>query len=155
MQPTRQQLRADALGGIRAVVGALSRSARSVERRTGVTNAQLFVLRELAGTEGLSLSELAARSLTQQSTVSAVVARLVEQGLVRRERAKDDRRRLRLSLALAGRRVVRDAPEPATGRLLGALDRLTTRELRSLTDGLDALTSALGIEHGAPGMLFE
>src|ERR671935_128422 len=103
--------RALALQCIRALVGTLSRSARAVERRTGVTNAQLFVLQQLAAGEGLSINELAARALTGQNTVSTVVARLVERGLVRRKRAEDDARRAVVSLPPAGRRLLERAPE--------------------------------------------
>jgi DNA-binding MarR family transcriptional regulator len=155
MSSNRQRLRANALDGIRALVGALTRSARSVERRTGVTTAQLFVLRQLAECDGLSLGEIAERTLTRENTVSVVVARLANQGLLRRERADDDRRRLRLSLTAAGRRVLARAPEPTTGRLLDALDELTSEQLLMLSTGLEALIAALGLESRAPGMLFE
>ena len=155
MASTRQRSRTHTLDAIRALVGALARSARSVERRTGVTTAQLFVLRQLAESDTLSLSEIADRTLTRQSTVSVVVARLVAKGLVRRERAADDRRRLELSLTPAGRRLVGRAPEPTTGRLLAALDQLTNEQLRSLSTGLDALIAVLGVEPRAAGMLFE
>jgi DNA-binding MarR family transcriptional regulator len=148
-------LRVDTLDAIRALVGALTRSARSVERKTGVTTAQLFVLRQLAASETLSLSEIADRTLTRQSTVSVVVTRLVAQGLVRRDRAADDRRRLELSLTPAGRRLLARAPEPTTGRLLTALDELTSDQLQSLSRGLDALIAVLGVEPRAAGMLFE
>lgn len=155
MASTRQRLRGHTLDAIRALVGALTRSARSVERKTGVTTAQLFVLRQLAESDTLSLSEIADRTLTRQSTVSVVVARLVAQGLVRRDRAADDRRRLELSLTPAGRRLLARAPEPTTGRLLTALDKLTREELDSLSAGLDALIGVLGVESRAAGMLFE
>ena len=155
MTPKRQQLRAQTLDGIRTMVGALTRSARSVERRTGVTTAQLFVLRQLAERDGLSLGEIAKCTLTRQSTVSVVVARLERQGLLRRDRADDDRRRLELSLTAAGRRMLARAPMPTTGRLLAALDELTDDQLWSLSTGLDALIAALGLESRAAGMLFE
>ena len=155
MSSTRQRLRVHTLDAIRALVAALARSARSVERRTGVTTAQLFVLRQLAESDTLSLGEIADRTLTRQSTVSVVVARLVERGLVRRDRAAEDRRRLELSLTPAGRRLLTRAPEPTTGRLLTALDELTTDQLQSLSTGLDALIGTLGLESRAAGMLFE
>jgi DNA-binding MarR family transcriptional regulator len=120
-----------------------------------VTTAQIFVLRQLAERNGLSLGELAERTLTRQSTVSVVVARLAKGGLVRRDRAVADRRRLELSLTTAGRRVLARAPEPTTGRLLSALDQLTSPQLVALTSGLEALIAALGVESGAAGMLFE
>jgi DNA-binding MarR family transcriptional regulator len=87
--------------------------------------------------------------------VSVVVARLERQGLLRRDRADDDRRRLELSLTAAGRRMLARAPMPTTGRLLAALDELTDDQLWSLSTGLDALIAALGLESRAAGMLFE
>lgn len=155
MPSNRQRLRTNALDGIRALVGSLTRSARSVERRTGITTAQLFVLRQLEACDELSLGEIAERTLTRESTVSIVVARLAKRGLVRRDRAADDRRRLRVTLTPAGRRVLARAPEPTTGRLLGALDELTSEQLLALLTGLDALIVALGLESRAAGMLFE
>jgi DNA-binding MarR family transcriptional regulator len=153
--PNRQRLHASALDAIRTLVGALSRSARSVEQRTGITTAQLFVLRQLAERDGLSLGEIAERTLTRQSTVSIVVARLAKQGLLHRARAAGDRRRLELSLTAAGRRVLARAPEPTTGRLLNALDRLKRAHLEALADGLEALVAELGLESKSAGMLFE
>ena len=47
---------------IRRLVNTLGQSARSVEQRTGVTNAQLFLLREIANADGSSINELAARA---------------------------------------------------------------------------------------------
>jgi len=155
MTSSRQQLRARTLDGIRALVGSLTRSARSVEQRTGVTTAQLFVLRQLAESDGLSLGEIADRTLTRQSTVSVVVGRLVKAGLVHRQRADDDRRRLELSLTGAGRRLLGRAPMPTTGRLLAALDELSEDQLRSLSIGLDSLIGKLGVESRRAGMLFE
>jgi hypothetical protein len=60
-----------------------------------------------------------------------------------------------LSLTARGRRVLARAPEPTTGRLLGALDELTKAQLLGLSTGLDALTAALGLESRRAGMLFE
>jgi hypothetical protein len=64
-------------------------------------------------------------------------------------------RRLELSLAAAGRRLLARAPEPTTGRLLIALDELTDDQPHSLSAGLDALIAVLGVESRGAGMLFE
>ncbi len=146
---------AGALRRVRRLVGTLQSSARAVERRTGVTNAQLFLLRALEEREQLSLGELAALAGTQQSTASLVVARLVRSGLVRRRPSPEDGRRVLLSLAPRGRKTLRHAPVPATARLLEALEGLTALELRALTRGLEALERELGAQPDEPAMLFE
>jgi DNA-binding MarR family transcriptional regulator len=146
---------AEALRRIRLLVGTLQASARSVERRTGITNAQLFLLRALQECDHPSLGELAATARTQQSTVSIVVQRLVKTGLVRRRRSPEDGRRVLLSLTAMGRATLRHAPVPPTARLLEALGALSRAELGCLIRGLSALELRLGVVREEPGMLFE
>lgn len=147
--------RGDALRALRALVAALSRSARSIEWRTGFTNAQLFLLRQLAAADRLSVNELAARARTNQSTVSSVLGRVVRAGLVDRARSPQDRRRVALSLTSKGRRLVRRAPTPPTSALFHALESLTDAHARALAEGLGALLVALGLEPDGSPMLFE
>src|SRR5579885_2556290 len=69
---------------LRRLVRELRDSARLAQGRTAITGAQLFVLRALAAEPGLSINELAERTMTHQSSVSVVVSRLVARGLVTR-----------------------------------------------------------------------
>jgi DNA-binding MarR family transcriptional regulator len=71
------------------------------------------------------------------------VSRLVEQGLVARKAADDDRRRLSLGLTARGRAIIRRAPETGTSRLLRAADHLSDRELHGLAMGLSKLVDGL------------
>src|SRR5579871_3350761 len=144
-----------ALQCVRALVKVLRRSARAVERRTGVTNAQLFILRQLAATDGLSINEIADRALTGQNTVSTIVARLARQSLVRRGRVLSDGRRVVVTLTPTGRRLLRHAPEPPTARLLTALDRMPVGSVAALGRTIRALLQALGASDEVAGMLFE
>jgi len=156
--PTRNRPRsgrANALGQLRALISGLSTSARAVERRTGVTNAQLFLLQQLATDGPHSLGELAARAQTTPSTVSIVVARLGRAGLVTKIRAAEDRRRAVVTLTAAGRRLIRRAPEAPTARLLAALERLTSGEARTLERGLAPLLHHLALSADNPPLLFE
>ncbi len=147
--------RTAALELLRTLIATLSHSARAVERHTGVTNAQLFLLQQLDAADTLSVNELATRARTQQSTVSTVIARLVRAGLVRKMRAPDDARRAVLSLTPAAKRLLRHAPAPPTASLLHAVERLHDGDARSLAAGLRALIKALRLESREPAMLFE
>lgn len=144
-----------AIRGLRTLVAALGRSARSVESRTGFTNAQLFLLRQLATAERMSVNDLARLARTSQSTVSSVLGRLVRAGLVVHRRAADDGRRAELSLTPAGRRLLRRAPTPPTESLFEALESLTDPEARALATGLLALLKLLSLEPDEAPMLFE
>jgi DNA-binding MarR family transcriptional regulator len=147
--------RADAARAIRALVAALRRSARGVEQRTGITNAQLFILQQLRRADARSINELAALAHTQQSTVSLVVSRLERARLVRRARSTEDRRRVLVSLTAAGRRLAGAAPEPPPARLLRAIRSLRPAELRALLAGHRALARSMGTSLSTPPLLFE
>src|SRR5262249_5588713 len=87
------------LDSLRRIVRSFRVSARAVEGRLGISAAQLFVLHQLAESDASSIDELAARTLTHQSSVSVVVARLAERGLVVRRTARDDARRTEIALS--------------------------------------------------------
>ena len=133
------------LDSLRSIVRELRLASREVEQRVGVHGAQLHALRQLADSPATSLTELAERTHTDISSVSVVVSRLVEQGLVARKSADDDRRRLSLGLTARGRAVLRRAPETGTSRLLRAAHHLSDREVHALATGLTKLVSGLDV----------
>jgi DNA-binding MarR family transcriptional regulator len=143
------------LDGIRRIVQALRESSRSAEKRVGLSAAQLFVLLKLSGERALSVNELAARTLTHQSSVSVVVARLVEAGLVVSTRSETDARRVEIALTRKGRAVLAKAPEAAQDRLITAITALPRVRRKALAEGLELLADAMAPRGRSPRMLFE
>jgi DNA-binding MarR family transcriptional regulator len=143
------------LDSIRRIVHALRVGSRAAEKMVGLTSAQLFVLYKLADGPTLSLNELADRTRTHQSSVSVVVQRLVDRGLVDRARSGGDARRIELHLTAAARRLLGDAPDTAQQRLIAAIERMTTASRKNLSQMLIHLTDELGSPDSAPMMFFE
>ncbi|HUQ83305.1 MAG TPA: MarR family transcriptional regulator [Gemmatimonadaceae bacterium] len=127
------------LGALRSIVRELRLASHEAVQRVGVHSAQCHVLRQLADSPGLSMTELAGRTHTDISAVSVVVSRLVEQGLVVRRPAEDDRRRLSLRLTGRGRAAARRAPDTDVARLTRAASRVSGRELHTLAGDLSKL----------------
>lgn len=138
---------------IRRIIRVLRISARRAERELGVSGAQLFLLQKLAEGPAGSLNELAERTLTHQSSVSVVVSRLVERGLVARERAALDGRRVEFRLTRSGARLLRSFPAMPQIQLFEAVRVLPERDLRTLARLLRRLTKAIGAA-GEPASLF-
>jgi DNA-binding MarR family transcriptional regulator len=143
------------LDDLRRIVRVLRESSRAAERKLGVTGAQLFALRNLAGDPPLSLNQLAARTRTHQSTVSVVVRRLVERDLVKRAPSALDARRLELSLTRRGRALLARAPLAAQDRLIEGLTRIDAHERHALASALHSLVGAMGLSAEPPHMFFE
>lgn len=108
--PTDPQIVMDSL---RRIVQALRQSATHSEQATGLTAAQLLVLKRIQAHEGLSVNELAAATFTHQSTVSEIVSRLEARSLIRRARAAADGRRVELYLTEAGQTALTASPVSA------------------------------------------
>ncbi|MCC7009945.1 MAG: winged helix-turn-helix transcriptional regulator [Acidobacteria bacterium] len=143
------------MDAIRRIVQALRESSRRAEQHSGLSGAQLFVLQRLADAPASSVNELAARTHTHQSSVSMVVARLVDQGLVRRAPSAVDGRAVGLALTARGRRAAEGAPDLAQQRLIQAIGKLTPARRRALAASLRDVAEGLAVPEGAPAMFFE
>jgi DNA-binding MarR family transcriptional regulator len=140
---------------LRRIVRFLRLADREAEAAVGLSAAQLFVLASLAEHPSRSLAELAERTLTDQSSVSTVVARLVDTGLVARTLAPTDRRRTQLKITAAGLRVLRTAPRVPQTRIADVVRGMPAARRSELVRALEGLASAIGANEIAPQMLFE
>src|SRR5688500_12761750 len=119
------------LDAIRSIAHCLRVSPGEFERKSGVSAAQLEVLRQVKKRPAFSVYELALRTHTRQSSVSTIVARLAEKGFVRRAAARSDARRISISLTSAGRAVLRKSRDMSQARLVGALETLSRADRKS------------------------
>ena len=143
------------LDALRRITQAIRLSSSVVQDSLGITGAQLFVLQQLAEVPGASLRELADRTLTDQSSVSVVVSRLVAAGHIARKTSATDARRTELTLTATGRALLRRAPELAQARLVATLRGVPAHQLtvaaRVLHDAARAVSSSAEPAH----MFFE
>jgi len=143
------------MNAIRSVVRALRVNTRSIEGKLGISLAQLFVLQQLSEKPADSLNELAERTATHQSSVSVVVRRLVDRGLVTRVAATSDRRRVQIALTPAGEAVLRGAPPTIQSDLMHGMARMNPEQRATLAELLEVWLLASGIDLAAPPMIFE
>jgi DNA-binding MarR family transcriptional regulator len=143
------------LDSIRRIVRALRVGSRAAEKSIGLSGAQLFVLQALKDSPATSINELAERTRTDQSSVSVVVHRLVDRGLVDRIPFAGDARRVELSLTAKGRRLLADAPAAAQDRLIAALEQLSAADQTHLAALLSEVVLRMGESDGNVEMFFE
>ena len=116
----------------------LRRLESDLERETGLALADFDVLAQLARAGGeLRMTELAARALISRSGMTRRVARLVEEGLVRRADADADGRGVVVALTDAGvARLAETAPAHARGISKLFVAQLDDQELAILEGAL-------------------
>ena len=143
------------MNAIRGIVRALRVNTRSIELQLGISLAQLFVLQQLADHPAESLNDLAERTATHQSTVSGVVRRLVERGLVSRTAATSDKRRIRIELTPSGEQMLRGAPKTVQEYLMEGMGRMRPDQRATLADLMELWVRESGIDLASPPMMFE
>jgi DNA-binding MarR family transcriptional regulator len=155
---TQRDLVADmttVMDSMRAIVRALRISTRAVEKQIGISGAQLFVLQQLEQASARSVNELADRTSTHQSSVSTVVSRLVERGLVKRAASAVDGRRMEISITDRGRKLVASAPRTVQMRMQDAMRRMPQEQVHALAEAIGQLVRAGGFADTPPPMFFE
>src|SRR4051812_34362454 len=143
------------MDAIRAVVRALRINTRAIELQIGISLAQLFVLQQVADRPAESLNDLAERTATHQSSVSVVVRRLVDRGLVTRRASAADKRRVQIALTPAGEKLLVGAPKTIQVRMMAALETFKQEDRQELSRLLTSWLDAAGISYATPPMLGE
>jgi DNA-binding MarR family transcriptional regulator len=124
---------------LRAHATLMRRLDTDLARETGLGLADFDVLAQLASAHGeLRITELAERALISRSGMTRRVARLVDEGLVRRDRATSDARGVVVALTEAGiRRLAETAPIHARGISKLFVAQLDDKELALLERALN------------------
>jgi DNA-binding MarR family transcriptional regulator len=144
-----------ALVAIRRLVRTLRTTAVSVERATGLSTAQTFVLQLLLEAPAESMNDLAARTSTDQSSVSVVVTRLEAKGLVARLDSATDARRTQVVITEAGTALMQRKPPTVQERLTQALAFMKPHSLGHLATELNNLVALLGADEEPATLIFE
>jgi len=143
------------LDSFRHLVQELRVADREAEGKLGLSGAQLFVLQKLGKESSISVNDLADRTCTHQSSVSVVVHRLVDRGLVRRKESQTDRRRLELSITAEGKKLLARSRYSPQDRMIEAVESMPARDRKQLGLLLNEVVEAMGLGAKTPEMFFE
>ena len=119
---------------LRRISRNLDLHSRELEKQYGLTVPQLNVLWSVGTSNGVPIGQIAERISLSSATLTSIVDRLEEHGLVLRERSPEDKRQVLISLTPQGRTVLESGPQPFHDcfiRRLGSLERWQRTELLS------------------------
>ena len=133
----------EVLEQFRIVFKSIRRHYQSVERRAGISGAQLWALAQVAGRPGVTVGDLAKSLAIHQSTARNLLRRLEGLGLVARQRRGKDQRVVALFATPQGLKVLKRAPQPLSGVLQQALSDLPVGNLQVLRRELRKLIAAM------------
>lgn len=138
---------------LRRIVRSLQTASRSRPTGGNLTGAQFWIMQQIGRAPGISLTRLAAQTLTNTSTVSEAAARLVNAGYVKRVSHQADARKITLTLTSRGAAVLRGSEQPVQEQLTNALVALPTQKLSRLADTLEQWVSEARLQRTPASML--
>lgn len=140
MEPSRSAVQVDRElpARLRLVVMRLARRLRQ-QAEEGATASMLSALSTLERLGPLTLTELAQLERVQPPSITKVVGRLEEEGLVKREGDAKDRRVSRITLTAKGKRSIEQNRSRKTAYLARGLESLQPEDLAVLARALDVL----------------
>jgi DNA-binding MarR family transcriptional regulator len=132
----------------RLIADSAAMLSRAIDRRArevGLTGPQWVMLMRIAHGMGSTAAELCRSIGYDSGSMTRMLDRLVDQGLIRRDRSEEDRRIVRLSLTEAGE-ALRPGLSPVAVEVLNQhLQGFTAEEVATLTSLLRRL-----LANGAP-----
>ena len=125
------------------LVHALDVRSKRMAQTLGVTGPQRLVIRLVGQKPNQTASELSTMLGKHPSTLTGVLARLEERGLILREADAEDRRRARFKLTAAGKRIDRDRAGTVEAAVRRALSRCETGEIQHTLGVIERLAAEL------------
>ena len=132
---------------IRRLVQASELYTKELNKKYQVSAAQLNCILTLYENGPLLSSQIAKHMMVKSSTVTGVVDRLENKGLVERLRNSHDRRMITIQLTEAGKKLAENAPPPIQQRVIDGLKNLTEVEKDQIVASLNMLTTMLDVRN--------
>jgi MarR family 2-MHQ and catechol resistance regulon transcriptional repressor len=94
---------------------SFERSSTNTIRQLGFTHSQFDIIATLGNTPGMTCKELGEKTLITKGTLTGVLDRMEQKGLIQRERSADDRRHFFIKLTPLGEQTFREIFPKVTG----------------------------------------
>ncbi len=128
---------------LRRIIRSIDQHNKQLGRRYELTVPQLVCLRQLLVDGQLTPGQLAKAVYLSQATVTGIIDRLVDKGLVNRERSSLDRRKMLVQLTDRGTQMANDMPWPLQERFSQSLADLKGEDIEQIDTMLKRLVEMM------------
>lgn len=136
----------DVLIAVRRIVRAVDLHSKKLMKASGLTSSQRIVLQTLTQKGPVIPSAIARDVSLSQATVTVILDRLEQRGLVSRQRSQTDRRNVVVEICDAGRQCLADAPPALQSGFLKSFGELADWEQQMLIASLQRIAELMSAE---------
>ena len=137
--PADEKITDQVLLAIRQITQAIDLHSRYLSKHHGLTGPQLIILKEIGKTGEMTVGEVARAISLSQSTVTGILARLENRGLIVRRKSTADRRAVNVDLTDACRQFLAEAPPPLQDNFLAGFNNLESWEQLMILSALQRI----------------
>jgi DNA-binding MarR family transcriptional regulator len=146
MPGTNLSVEQQIVASLRKIMRAVDLHSRRLFEVFGMTGPQLAALQETGRLGPASAGAIAHAIHLSQGTVTGILTRLENQGLITRTRSEADRRSVMVEITPQGRRVLDLAPSLLQDRFREGLERLEGWERTQILATLQRVAALMGAE---------
>lgn len=133
----------EVLASIRKIIRASDIYSSKLRQLSGLTSAQLLLIRAIENNPSASLGQLADEISLSQATTSTILKRLEASGYIYRTRSDSDRRKSQVFLAERGAIALSRAPKPLDQGFLDRFKRLKAYEQTAIVSSLQRVADMM------------
>lgn len=131
---------------IRRLMQAGELYTKELNKVYNISSAQLICLVTLYENGPMPPSQIAKLMMVNSSTITGIIDRLEQKGLVERMRISTDRRVITIELTKNGEVLAENAPPPIQHKLFDGLSKVSEEEIKNIADSLLKLTNMLDVQ---------
>lgn len=136
----------EVLIALRRILRATELHSKRLNKTLGLTFPQLLLLKKLENRTQVTASKIASELSLSRATITSIVDRLEKRELVLRERSKEDRRVIYLSLTPQGEKMLETAPTPLQENFIYNLKNLEEWQQTMILSALQQVASMMDAE---------
>jgi DNA-binding MarR family transcriptional regulator len=142
---SQNELSREVLIALRQITRAIDLHSTFLKNTLGITGPQLVALGEIENQKGINPGELARRISLGMGTMTNVLDRLEEKGLILRARRKVDKRVIELELTEEGTTLLREKPPLLQESFLKRFSALANWEQHQILSSLQRISEMMGV----------
>ncbi|MGB3916682.1 MarR family transcriptional regulator [Thiothrix litoralis] len=131
---------------LRRILRATELHSKHLNKTVNLTFPQLLILKKLTNENRITTSQLADELSLSRATITSIVDRLENRGLVTRERSEDDRRVIFLMLSEAGASLLKNAPPSLQENFVQRLRKLEEWQKTMILSSLQQVATMMDVE---------
>jgi len=128
---------------LRKVIRAIGLHSKKLNKTSGLTSPQLLIMQEIDKVAGVNSSQVAKSVNLSAATVTNILDRLENKGLISRVRDTQDKRKIGLYLTTTGQGLLANAPQPLQENFIKNFANLAPWEQSQLLSSMERLAEMM------------